>query len=1048
MKNQYMKSSGKEHHHRNPWITALKVTAWVVGSLVVLAGIAFWIISYHLSPAYITKLIEEKSDEYLDAEIKIGKLDYKLYSTYPWLYFEVDSLYVISKSLDSLSPQEKSGLPTYADSLASVIKLSGKINVHDLIHEKLRLKELKIEKPSMTIVMVNDSLANFNIAKKPVHASKMPSIDLTDVDMEAPLKFNYFSLCDSIAADATVENFSLVRNDDKSYTVGFDGLIGGYFGMFSLPGEIPVKFNTTITPKFPEIALNLKHLALSVYNVNFEAEGDMSISAKEVNVDKADVKFEVADVFGLINSLPEVWKEQIFIPEGISGNLPLRVNASVLSPWTLTASDVKSFNTDSINLNLLPPLNASINISEANLILHPKGFKKVEADDIVLDLEGYFNPTDSLGNFVRVNEISLRGEGLDFSANALLPLTPEEQDFSTALSLESTVMETLNYFMPGTSMKISGRLKGKCIAKGKLINYGKDGIKDITITGDLLSGNLGVTMPSAKVNLKNTESDFKAFVPEYPLSDYKGTKADFLFKAEKISAVSNGTNIDISNLKVDLNAMDTVSGNPDPNGDLHVTAGSILAKSGATNVSLNQIDFTAVGALNSAGGAGSNYTVVNPTSPGEDALIASRVKHTPLVVEYNGGGILSTIMGMVNLDAQVNIGNGAFSSPAYLYPVDFKGIQLSTNLNHCNLFASNVTIANSGFELSGEVDGLMPFLTSYSATPLKASADINFLNVDINTLSLGYYGALIKQGISPDSAYFVSPLLPYSAGDSVCVAIPRNIDANIRLKANSAEYMQYRFSPLSTSIIVKDGSATLSKLTVGAPYCTAVVDWTYSTSSLNNIVMDLNADVKNFSFEPFYKVFPMLVDKAPELVNFTGTLNSQIHCRFLMYPDMFMNPQSLTGRFDISGTDLQFARQGKIEKITHLMLIEGDEPIKLQNLHITGAYHDNLLQVNPFKVAFGDYQLQFAGVNNTSGKMYYHLALEKSPFHLPFGVSVFGDMKHPEIRLGGTHIDDYRSEMVATDESDKINANIMAWLHHGWLLFVTEAAKYKGENEQ
>ena len=125
------------------------------------------------------------------------------------------------------------------------------------------------------------------------------------------------------------------------------------------------------------------------------------------------------------------------------------------------------------------------------------------------------------------------------------------------------------------------------------------------------------------------------------------------------------------------------------------------------------------------------------------------------------------------------------------------------------------------------------------------------------------------------------------------------------------------------------------------------------------------------------------------------------------------------------------------------MLIPGSEPIHIQNLDITGGFHDNLLQINPFKIRFEDYQLEIGGVNNTAGDMYYHIALEKSPFHLPFGVSLLGKFGHPEIRLGGTHINDYKAEMVSMNPDAKLNINIMAYLKHGWLLFVQEAAKYE-----
>ena len=141
---------------------------------------------------------------------------------------------------------------------------------------------------------------------------------------------------------------------------------------------------------------------------------------------------------------------------------------------------------------------------------------------------------------------------------------------------------------------------------------------------------------------------------------------------------------------------------------------------------------------------------------------------------------------------------------------------------------------------------------------------------------------------------------------------------------------------------------------------------------------------------------------------------------------------------------MQFARTGKIERLTHLMLIQGDHPIHIDNIDITGGFHDNLLQINPFRINFDGYQLAMGGVNNTAGEMYYHFALEKSPFHLPFGVTLKGSFKHPDVSLGGTHIKDYKVELVAGNLTDRLNANIMAYLQNGWWLFLKEAAKYEG----
>ena len=157
---------------------------------------------------------------------------------------------------------------------------------------------------------------------------------------------------------------------------------------------------------------------------------------------------------------------------------------------------------------------------------------------------------------------------------------------------------------------------------------------------------------------------------------------------------------------------------------------------------------------------------------------------------------------------------------------------------------------------------------------------------------------------------------------------------------------------------------------------------------------------------------------------------------------MFLDANSMKAKFDVEGKDLLFARKGKIEKFTHLMMIKGDSPIKIEGLDINGSFHDNLLMLNPFHIEFDNYQIGIAGVNNLNGDMYYHLALEKSPFHMPFAVNLVGKFSHPDIRFGGTEVKDGREKEISSVLSEKVDVNIMTYLHRGWIMFVEEAAKY------
>ena len=1019
----------------------LKICFWIIGILMVIFAGGIWGISSYFSPERITRLIEEESSKYLDAQVKIGQLNYSIFKNYPWLSFEVDSLEVISTSLRGIPLEIRQQLPANSDSLASVVSIKGQVNLHDLFHHSINIRNIEIEKPNVNLVMVNDSVSNFNIMHGHPEHMKAPKFHISEIHVLSPVEIGFFSFQNKIKTNLDIESLFLSIKDNDHYQISFEGLADGKYQDYSIPDKTPIKLDGDIRLNLPDIYAELTNLSLNLSGISIHADGKLAATKAGIDLDQFNLLLKIEDIFETLRSLPVEVADIITLPKGLEGALPLEITATLKSPYHINPDGFKN-----LSIENFPHLFASLKIENGDLRFFPPQGKTVVADDIFLDIDCNFDPEDSQDTYLWVKKLHLYGEGIYLSGDSRINnITGEKQDFNGQIWFNSSLIKSLSYLIPGSAFKINGHLKGDINFSGETINLGKQGIQNIYLQGDINSNSLAIKSgKSDNINVLKLKGDYKARVPSYPLTNYKGTRLGLDLSMDSLNSKSQDSEFTIKNLVFNLDALDSVSGSPDPKGKLSINISSLKTKNGDNIFNADNIGLNAKGSLNSSGQQ--NYTVVNPTSSGNDALIASRVDHTPLVLEYSGGGMLQTVMNMIFLDADLKVGKGCFISPSYLLPVNFSGLEMNTNLNKVKLAIGYLKSGNSGCELLAEFDGLQPFLTSYQATPLTASMDINFTNVDINELSWGYYGALIAQG--NDSAFYVPPMLPLTAGDSICVAIPRNIEADIRLHSKAAEYMEYKFSPLSTDIIINKGTARLKDLTIGTPYCTAIVDWTYSTQNLGDIFMNLKARVRDFEFQPFYQVFPSLLIKAPEIHNLTGKINTTVDCNFEMFPDMFMNSQSLKGDFDIKGEDMQFARQGKIERITHLMLIEGDEPIKIQNMNITGSYHDNLFQLNPFKISFDNYQLGVAGVNNTAGDMYYHLSLEKSPLHLPFGVSVFGKLKHPEIRVGGTHIDDYRSEMVSIDNDSKINVNIMAYLKHGWLLFIQEAAKYQQKKEE
>lgn len=105
-------NTGKEPRRKKPlWRRVLKwtgVTAAVVAGLFLLiCSLIVWI----LTPSRLTPLVEKQASEYLDADVTASRIELTFWKTFPRMRLDVDSLRIVSRSLDRLTPAERGALP-------------------------------------------------------------------------------------------------------------------------------------------------------------------------------------------------------------------------------------------------------------------------------------------------------------------------------------------------------------------------------------------------------------------------------------------------------------------------------------------------------------------------------------------------------------------------------------------------------------------------------------------------------------------------------------------------------------------------------------------------------------------------------------------------------------------------------------------------------------------------------------------------------------------------------------------------------------------------
>ena len=92
-------------------IRSLKALAWTIGIVIILLALALWAVVKLISPENLTRYAEYAANEYLDAQVDIGRVELTAYSTFPILHIDIDSLNVV-QAITQYCPQAKP-MPTH-----------------------------------------------------------------------------------------------------------------------------------------------------------------------------------------------------------------------------------------------------------------------------------------------------------------------------------------------------------------------------------------------------------------------------------------------------------------------------------------------------------------------------------------------------------------------------------------------------------------------------------------------------------------------------------------------------------------------------------------------------------------------------------------------------------------------------------------------------------------------------------------------------------------------------------------------------------------------
>ena len=141
--------SKKRNHKKGKRRSPLKsIFKWLsiiivgIGLLIIATtGITVWM----LTPERLTPMVNRYGSEYIDGSIKTSRVELTFWSTFPTVKLSVDSMEIISHAFHNLTPEERSQLPEYADTLVRASHFEGAINLAALSLGRISLSDITIE---------------------------------------------------------------------------------------------------------------------------------------------------------------------------------------------------------------------------------------------------------------------------------------------------------------------------------------------------------------------------------------------------------------------------------------------------------------------------------------------------------------------------------------------------------------------------------------------------------------------------------------------------------------------------------------------------------------------------------------------------------------------------------------------------------------------------------------------------------------------------------------------------------------------------------------
>lgn len=1009
----------------------VKIFSFSVIGVILLVVLLLTGATLYLTPERLTDIVNREASENLYADVEAHNITFTLWSTFPHLRVEMDSMTIRSRVFDSLPAAVKKDLPADAAFLASSGHFSGGLNLLYLLRGKISLHDVDLGSLKINLFSLNDSLSNFNIVPPDTVKSKIPYFTADRVRLLNPGNIRYRSVPDSADASVRINALSLCREErgtrgerkkseergergesdkvtyDDHYSLKITGDVNADVEGLEILRGFPFQLDGDVALGFDPFRFATSNYHVNLGSLHSNIDMRMQVGGNS-RLDAFQWHLDNFDLLRFLSYIPGIDSSSLSTLESI--DMPLTVNATarLTSPWRLSST-------------VLPSAEVNFNITDGDL-----SYTLTDGTRCTLRHEGaggmlLFNGSDPASSSFVIPPFRLVGEGVDLTLGADMqqllgnPTVEASVEGNALLNKITAAFPFLRPYDLKGDVEALATLHANLPKLSEMSNQQTPPFSELMMDGKIKMENFSGLF--GKNKMKGSGKKLEIDIEGGSTAGSMPRKIDFSGSGEGLTL--SGGSKSSENFKIDLKDM-KIAGELDPqqvSAKVALKSSGLNMNSGADKVALGGIDVALKADKLNQPLKVKNYVVPQAWKADDESLAV--IPHTSEFLQVKLPKEALDFMSQWRIATNLKIKSGVISTPSFPARNTIRNLNIAASFDSIVVNSLQFRSRSSSLAMRGKVSNLRQFLTSATPAPLYIGMEVAIDTLSINQLAGTFLrskkGARLNE--SPDGVH---------EDDTIAVLLPRNIIADIRATAEETQYMNLHLYDLVTGVHLRDGNLDVKNLRIGADFGKAFLNFDFNTSDVQAIAMRGDVGLLDINVVNFFKNFHTLLLMMPQMKNLEGDISAEADFSLLSFPNMYVNIPSLSSDIRVNGDGLTVHQSPFIRHITRMLLIREDGPLHIADMAVHASLHDNLLELYPFTFSFDRYRLKMGGLNNFDGDLYYHIGVEKSPIPFPFGINVVGKFSHPEIRFGGAHWKIKKGEEITASVMEDKEMNIMA----------------------